>query len=193
MTALVCPAIAATALVSERAGVRLFGFSLRILQLTVAHFHFAGFAAALMAGLVATNPGRLSGLAALAVPAGTLTVLTGFFVGDWVEFAGAVGLTAGMGLVGLLSFPRRGRAGGPRRVAGAYGADRLTSALFAVSASVLAISMLPALDWALGQATGFPHLSMTWMGATHGVCNAGGFALCGLIGWTRIRKDTAWT
>lgn len=51
-TALVSPSVAGTALVAERAGYRLFGFDLDILALTVPHFHFAGFTAALVAGLV---------------------------------------------------------------------------------------------------------------------------------------------
>ncbi|GAA2792813.1 hypothetical protein GCM10020219_074940 [Nonomuraea dietziae] len=52
-----------------------------MLALTVAHFHFAGFAAALVAGLVGRQ--ARSGAAALTVPAGTLLVLGGYFVGDW--------------------------------------------------------------------------------------------------------------
>src|SRR5690349_23434626 len=54
LTALISPAVAASALVAERAGYHLFGFKLGILALTVAHFHFAGFAAALIAGLEAS-------------------------------------------------------------------------------------------------------------------------------------------
>ncbi|OSC61194.1 hypothetical protein B5180_36300, partial [Streptomyces sp. BF-3] len=49
LTALVTPSVAATALVAERSGHELFGFDLGILALTVPHFHFAGFAAALIA------------------------------------------------------------------------------------------------------------------------------------------------
>lgn len=58
LTALVCPSIAALALAAERGGRTLFGFDLDILELTVPHFHYAGFAAALIAGLVARRPQR---------------------------------------------------------------------------------------------------------------------------------------
>ncbi|WP_405071175.1 YndJ family protein [Kribbella sp. NBC_01510] len=51
-TALATPSIAALALVAERSSYELFGFNLTVLSLTVAHFHFAGFA---------TAPHRLSG------------------------------------------------------------------------------------------------------------------------------------
>src|SRR4051812_13767076 len=40
LTALISPAVAASALVAERAGYHLFGFKLGVLALTVAHFHF---------------------------------------------------------------------------------------------------------------------------------------------------------
>jgi hypothetical protein len=82
------PAVAGTALVAERGGFRLFGFSLRILSLTVAHFHFAGFAAALIAGLVCRASAGRASAAAWSVPVGTVIVLVGYFTGDWVEFAG---------------------------------------------------------------------------------------------------------
>jgi hypothetical protein len=49
--------------------------------------------------------------------------------------------------------------------------------------------MLLALDWALAKVTGLPHLSLSWMAATHGVANALGFAFCSLLAWRRT--DTA--
>jgi hypothetical protein len=166
-TALVAPLIAAVALVAERGGYPLFGFRLTVLTLTVAHFHFAGFAAALSAGLVSRlTDGRWSRAAAWTVPAGTGVVLVGYFTGEAVELAGAVLLSAGMWLVGWLTW-RHVRP--------------------SVSAVVLAASMLLALSWALGEATGLPHPSLGWMAATHGVANALGFALCGLLAWRRLR------
>ncbi|MGW3085491.1 YndJ family protein [Streptomyces sp. NPDC001108] len=179
LTALVMPSIAATALVAERSGHRLFGFGLGILALTVPHFHFAGFAAALVSGLVCrvadTPAGRF---AALSVPLGTLLVLGGYFVGDRAELAGALVLTAGMWAVALLTW-RSVR--GPDR-------DRTTRLLLAVSSGVLAVTMLLALSWALGEATGIPHPTLGWMAATHGLGNALGFALCSLLAWRRLRE-----
>lgn len=180
LTALVTPAVAATALVAERAGHELFGFDLGILALTVPHFHFAGFAAALIAGLVCRVADCPAGrFAALSVPLGTLLVLAGYFVGDWAELVGAVVLTAGMWTVGLLTW-RMGHAGG---------GDRTTRLLLLTSAAVLVATMLLALSWALGEATGLPHPTLTWMAATHGVGNALGFALCSLLAWRRIRTE----
>ncbi|WP_350278744.1 YndJ family transporter [Kribbella sp. HUAS MG21] len=50
-TALATPSIAALALVAERSSYELFGFNLTVLSLTVAHFHFAGFAVVLTTGM----------------------------------------------------------------------------------------------------------------------------------------------
>lgn len=180
LTALVTPAVAAAALVAERGGYHLFGFSLTTLQLTVAHFHFAGFAAALVAGLVcrARAASRLAAAAALTVPAGIVVVFAGFFTSEWVQFAGAVVLTAGMWSAGWITW-REIRPAAP---------DPLTRTLFGVSAVVLAVTMLLALDWALGNAAGLPHLTLDWMVATHGLANAFGFAVCGLAAWSRLRR-----
>ncbi|GHA88094.1 YndJ family protein [Streptomyces termitum] len=181
LTALVSPAVAGLALVAERAAYPLFGFELDLLALTVPHFHFAGFAAALVAGLLcrAAVDGPLARTAALSVPAGTLLVLAGYFVDDWAELAGAVVLTAGMAAVAVLTLrERRGPAAGPA-----------TRVLLAVSALVLLVTMALALWWALGEATGLPHPTLTWMAATHGLGNALGFAVCALLAHRRLRAS----
>ncbi|MGK4580029.1 YndJ family protein [Kitasatospora sp. HPMI-4] len=180
LTALAAPSVAGVALVAERSGYRLFGFDLRILALTVPHFHFAGFTAALVAGLVCrTGPDRLAArAAALSVPVGTLLVLAGYFIDDWAQLLGAAVLTAGMWLVGLLTW----------RDLRTRTKDRLTGRLLAVSSAVLLATMLLALWWALGRAVGFPHPTLTWMAATHGLGNALGFALCALLAWRRLKE-----
>ncbi|MGY0231416.1 YndJ family protein [Longispora urticae] len=166
-TALVSPVIAATALLAERAGVALFGFDLEILALTVPHFHYAGFTAALVAGLVcrAERDSTVARIAALTVPVGTEIVLIGYFVDDRVELLGALVLTAGMWLVGWLLW----RDG----------------ILFRISSAVLVVTMALAVVWAAGEAFGTPHPGLTWMAATHGLGNALGFALCGLLAWKK--------
>lgn len=179
LAALAAPSVAGVALVAERSGYPLFGFEPHILALTVPHFHYAGFTAALVAGLVCRTVRPGSGAArcaALSVPAGTLLVLAGYFLGNWWQFAGAAVLSTGMWLVGLVTW----RDLRPR------GGDRATARLLAVSSAVLALTMVLALGWALGRAAGLPHPTLTWMAATHGVGNALGFALCALLAWRRI-------
>ncbi len=48
---------------------------------------------------------------------------------------------------------------------------------------MLVATMLLALDWAAGHVFPVPHLSVSWMVATHGLLNAVGFALCALLAW----------
>ncbi|SDZ28807.1 YndJ-like protein [Asanoa ishikariensis] len=174
-TGLAAPLVAAAALVAERAGHRLLGFPLETLALTVPHLHYAGLVAAVIAALVcrATGDGPLGRAAAWCVPVGTGTVLVGYFLGDPVELAGAVLLTAGMWLVGGLTVARLPATRGART-------------LFVISSGMLVVTMLLALDWAAGHVFPVPHLSIPWMVATHGLLNAVGFALCALLAWRRM-------
>jgi YndJ-like protein len=178
LTATSAPVVAGLALVSERRGYPLFGFPVRILALTVAHFQFAGFGAALVAALVcaSTRDSPLGRVAALSVPAGIAVVLVGFFAGNAVALAGTVVLTIGMWLVGWLTW---------REVRPAT-ADPVTRSLLAVSAIALVATMALALSWAFGRATGLPHPSLDTMIATHGVANALGFGLCAVLAWRRL-------
>ncbi|MFF4643154.1 YndJ family protein [Streptomyces sp. NPDC001389] len=183
LTALASPSVAGSALVAERAGYRLFGFDLDVLALTVPHFHFAGFTAALVAGLVCRSAatGHRARWAAYSVPAGTLLVLAGYFVDDWAELLGAVVLTGGMWTVALVTWRELRPAA----------RDRPAGAMLAASALVLVATMLLALWWAAGEATGIVHPTLTWMAATHGLGNALGFALCSLLAWRRLGAGPA--
>ncbi|NYI03823.1 YndJ family transporter [Allostreptomyces psammosilenae] len=185
-TAWTCPLVAAIALVPERAGTPFLGFGTAILALTVAHFHYAGFAAALVAALAAglhptdaaTPPRPATRLAALSVPGGTLTVLAGYFVSEFVELLGALWLTAGMWLVAWHTWRHQAPAA-PRP---------LTRAMLAVSAISLLVTMPLALWWAVGEAYALPRPGLGWMVATHGVGNALGFALCAVLAHTRLTR-----
>jgi hypothetical protein len=186
-TALVAPAVAGGSLVAERYGYRLLGFELEILSLTVAHFHFAGFAAALVAALVCAGTGDrpMSRATALCVPGGIAVVFAGFFAGEVLELVGTAILTAGMWLVAYLTW---------RELRPAT-SDPTTRLLLGVVAAVPVGSMLLAMSWALGHATGLPHPSLTWMAATHGLANALGFGLCAVLAFRRLSKsrEPQWT
>jgi YndJ-like protein len=177
-TALATPAVAGGALLAERAGYRLFGFDLDVLTLTEAHFHYAGFVAALVAALVAreVRPGPLAAAVAGCVPLGTGLVLLGFFVGEQVQLLGAAVLTTGLWSAGVATW---------REIRPAA-RDRVTSALLAASSAVLGLTMVLALDWAVGELLGVPHLPIEWMAATHGAANAFGFGLCSILAWRRL-------
>lgn len=178
LTALVTPSIAGVSLVAERYGYQLLGFDLQTLSLTVAHFHYAGFAAALITALVCagTADRAAAGTAALCVPAGIALVFTGFFTSPVVELLGAAVLTAGMWIAAYLTWQdiRQGAAGA------------VAKRLLAISALVPAGTMVLALSWAVGRAIDVPHPSLPFMIVTHGLANATGFTLCALLAWRRL-------
>jgi hypothetical protein len=156
-------------LVPERSGVDSFlGFDRGTLGLTAAHFHFAGFAAVLIAGLTAqAAPTRAARAGAWSVPVGTALTFVGFFTSEYVELAGAVVLTAGLLLT---SYALLRLHPGPLRT---------------VAAVATPLTMALALWWAYGEAFGVGHLTLRQMAATHGIVNALGVGTCGLLGWHR--------
>jgi YndJ-like protein len=180
LTAMVSPSVAGVSLVAERGGWQLFGFDMTVLALTVAHFHFAGFAAALIASLIRMAvPTWWGAVPSLGVPAGIGVVFVGYFTGARVQLAGAALLTLALWVAGWLTW---------RHVRPLSG-DRRTRALFTISATSLAATMLLAVSWAAGQVWDLPHLSLGWMAATHGAVNAVGFAGCGLLGWRLLQRE----
>jgi hypothetical protein len=164
--------IAASSLLSERAGAELAGFPLAIHGLTVAHFHFAAFAAVLVAAHTARAAGsRTASVAAWAVPAGTALTFVGFFTGEYVELAGATVLTGGLLATSVVLLRLR------------------PNAFLVVAALALPLTMAFAMWWAAGEAMGFAHPTLRQMAATHGVANALGVGLCGVLGWRRTGPD----
>ena len=168
--------VAAVSLTSERVGYALLGFDGEVLALTVAHFHYAGFAVALLAGLVLVRaPGWLAMLGAAAVPAGTVLVAAGHFLGRGTELLGALVLTAGLLAASLATVLHVLPARGPARW------------LLLASACTTPLTMALALWWAVGRLTGLAHPDLALMAVTHGVGNAVGVCLCGLLGWRLLR------
>ncbi len=172
-------AVVALALLVDRAGAAPFlGFGPTVWRLTVLHFCVAGFAASLLVGLAAVAaPCAATHLGCWAVPTGTALVGAGHFLGPWLEPAGAVALTSGLlasSWVVLRRVVRWSDSGGQ---------------LLAVAAGVTPATMALALWWALGEAVDLPHPTLTWTAATHGVGNALGIGLAGVLGWTTITQE----
>ncbi len=175
--ALVTPLIGAVALLCERAGWGLLGFGGDYLALTVPHMLFAGFGACVATGLVArAAPSAAARVAAVSVPAGVLLVLVGYLVGDVAELVGAVVLALGLWCAAAASV----RLDGPRTA----------RVLLWVGAATVALSMVLALWWALGEATDVVHPGLSTMALTHGVANALGFVLCTVLGLRLLVRPT---
>ena len=67
-------------------------------------------------------------------------------------------------------------------------------ALLGISALAIWVPMALAVAWAAGQHWAIPVLSIPDMARTHGLANALGFILCGLIaGHLERRQETTWS
>lgn len=169
--------VASLALVQSRFGADFIGVGEPIVELTAVHFMFAGSAALVLAG--ATQPGedrfwRWAGAGALGFTAvAPPVVATGFVTGAAAaQVGGAVLMTAGVWLTATLQLRRaivdRGIASSQR-------------ALLAVSGLAVWAPMVLAVAWAAGQHWDVPALSIAGMVHLHGVPNAIGFCVCGLL------------
>lgn len=167
--------VGATALVLYHLEL-FFWFSPIIILLTAVHFHYAGFALAVvtgMAGRCVPESRLFDGLASV-VLAGPAIIAVGISFSQTVEVIAVAVFTIAVGTLGGFVLFRVV----PNR-------PRLQGAFLTVSALTLPISMLLALGFVLAVSIGFNPLSLTIsrMVALHGTLNAFGFALLGLLGW----------
>lgn len=167
-------------LVASRSGMNPMGFQEPIVLLTAVHFHFAGFAAPLLA-LAARSKLKMGNAAtrsffnviATGVLAGPGLLAAGFVIGPRTKLAMACIVAcseAGLALCFLAAI----------RVL----KPRLAQALIAISAVSVLIAMVLAAVWAVGEFPLQPFVHLDQMARYHGTMNALGFILCGLTGWT---------
>ena len=172
-------------LVISRAGLQPQGFSHEIVELTAVHFHYAGFAATLMAGLLMValrDRGWLAGYAAgagMLIVLGVPTTAAGIVTGSGaLTVAGPVllglGVLSNAGLTAFAIAPRL------RPTMGRW--------LLWISAAGVLVPMLLGVDYALSRVMPIPALDLRAMALIHGDLNALVFSLCGLLGWTLARR-----
>jgi hypothetical protein len=173
--------VASLWLVASRAGNQLLSFQEPIVLLTGVHFHFAGFASSVLAGLtyqrLRDSRLRLALQVALgAVVCGPGILGLAFLLGPKWKLAaallitvGQLALAAGMVYIGAAAGPVRGRW------------------LFFVAGASVAVGMVFALVWAIGEYPLQEFVNIRQMAEFHGVLNAIGFVVCGLMGWKMIR------
>lgn len=166
--------VATLGMVASTGGWRLFGFELVLLTLTSVHFHFAGFGASLIAGRTARAlDRRWADVALAAVLVSPAIIGFAFFVSPAAQLPGVVTLSAGVTLLAVAHLRTR------------------PGTLLAISALSVLVPMVLAVWWTAGLAFDLPHLSMTLTAATHGVANAVGYTLCGLLGWRQTLRQKA--
>ena len=168
---------------SRGPGCGPLGFPDLIVLMTAVHFHYAGFALPVLAGLAARAlGGPAAGAACLGAVAGVPLVAVGITDAQLVPGSCrprllelvASGITAASGvLVGLLQIRLAGRAGSPI----------LARALLAVSGLALLVPMGLAWLYALGSFEGVARIEIATMLRYHGAVNALGFAVPGLLAW----------
>lgn len=164
--------------VVSRAGWRPMGFQEPIILLTAVHFHYSGFATAVIAvSTLSFARSRVSSgtsLRLLIVLAVLLpfAVATGFVFSPFLRFAAAMALAIVItGLAGIMFRGARGFRSTPARI---YLRSAACAAVAAFTlAALYAIGDYFYKDW----------ITIPGMANSHGVLNGLGFVLLGLLGW----------
>ena len=174
--------VAGSWLIVSRLGIQLLGYGATIILLTAVHFHFAAYAAPILAGLAGRkliekgNPNRAFKLVPLGIIAGTPLVAAGITFSPVLALVGTVMISISLVILSVL-------------VVG-----WILPAIPSLSARILLLissaSTLPAMVLATAYAYSIvTHkliIDIPQMAMTHGLINAFGFTLCGLAAWSLI-------
>jgi hypothetical protein len=180
-------------LTAARAGVGLLGFHEPIVLLTASHFHYAGFTAPIIAGTAfrfLTPPGvrmaPVDSIALLCVCTGIPLTAIGISTNHAVEVVAVAILVCGMILMGGILLMRAAPAAWRRRSV----RSRAAAILLAMAGLSLAVTMSLALVFVSSGAGHGSHfdgpISIGRMIEAHGLLNAIGFSICGLVGFVLL-------
>lgn len=156
-------------LVAARAGIDVGGFPPVIILLTAVHFHFTMFATPLLAARAArTRPWVLA--AGALFLAATPLLAVGFIFSPRLQVTAALAVSLAAAAIGV------GQLGTVR--------GRAARVLLIVSSGAVVVGMALAGVYALGEFLRTGWLSIPEMARSHGILNAFGFVLCGLLART---------
>ena len=171
--------VGAAWLIVSRFGGHLLGFDEPIVLLTAVHFHYTGFALPLITAALGQALNRLSPRAyplfrwiAIGVIGSPPLIAIGFVFSPLLQMIAVMWLTASVVGLSVLSFRVLPRLH-----------HRLAKALVSISATSGLVGMAFVGVYAVGEFTGQWWLSISHMARTHGVINAVGLTLCGLLAW----------
>ena len=173
--------VAAGWLVIYRLGVQPFGYGETIILLTVVHFHFAGFAAPIIAGangrVLATRnyPEKMFTVSIVAIVTAMPLVAAGITFTPVLGLIGALLLSLGLVLLAVLTL------GWVVPVVAPAG-KRLLLVIAALSSCA---AMVLACLYAYSLVAKILILNIPTMAMSHGLLNAFGFATCSLVAWSR--------
>ena len=180
--------VAGVWLVVYRLGIQPFDYGETIILLTVIHFHFAGFAAPIIAGMVgrtlATSTsglGRLFPVIVVALVASMPLVAAGITFSPWLGLAGALLLTTGLLLLAVLTIVR----------VVPMIASTGVQVLLVIGALSSCAAMVLACLYSYSLVAHIVILTIPAMAKAHGLLNAFGFATCSLVGWTELSRKHA--
>ncbi len=164
-------------LVASRWGMRPMGIQEPIGLLTAVHFHFAGFATAIIAAATlqfVQRRGESRGLKYLALLLAGLpfVVAAGFVISPAMKMAAAVLFSASVAALAITL-----------RTCGKNAEDPTARILLQVAAGAVFAGMVFSAAYAVADYLGSNALTIPQMARTHGILNAIGFCLCGLLGW----------
>jgi hypothetical protein len=179
--------VAASWLVVHRLGIQLLGYGDTIILLTAVHFHFAAYAAPILAGLAGRRLNRFAGasrvfkLSPIGVIAGTPLVAAGISFSPILALVGTLMISIGLVILATL-------------VVG-WILPSMESIPGRVLLLLSSISCLPAMILACVYAYSIVFhkliIDIPQMAMTHGILNAFGFSLCGLLGWSLVNRGNS--
>ena len=170
--------IAAAWLIASRAGWRPLGTQEPIVLLTAVHFHFTGFATAILAGTVlASHRGRARSSRWMAATAATIIfapylIAAGFVLSPLLKVVGVAALSLALFIFAGVQFTDARSFLNPT-------ARRFTR----ISSTFIFLGMALALMYSVGEFLQRDWLTIPRMASTHGLLNGAGFVLTGLLGW----------
>ena len=172
-------------LLLSRLGANPLGFGDTIVLLTAVHFHFAGYAAPVIAGLAGR---RLRALAPAALPVyrpAALGIIAGMaLVAVGITITAVVGaLLPEVVAVAVLAISLMSLAALVLRYILPGAEQPGTRLLFLVSGLAPFVAMVVALAYAGGRLTGAWTITIPQMVEWHGYLNAIGFVFCSLLAW----------
>jgi len=177
--------VAAGWLVVYRLGVQPFDYGEMIILLTVVHFHFAGFAAPIIAGMAGRRlaqkgyePGKMFALIVSALVGAMPLVAAGITFSPWWGLLGTLLLATGLVLLAVLTIFK------VLPVIAPVSARVLLSIAALSSCGAMVLACLYSYSLVAHSVI----LFIPTMAMTHGLLNAFGFAACSLLAWSRITQ-----
>ncbi len=164
-------------LVASRLGMRPMGIQEPIGLLTAVHFHFAGFATAMIGAATLQfaerrAPQKWLPRLILLVAVLPMVVAAGFLISPVLKMGAAVLFSASVAMLAMAV-----------RAYGRQAHDATARILLQVAAVAIFMGMALSGAYAVADYVGSEALTIPEMARTHGILNAVGFCLAGILGW----------